>query len=131
MAHPLLLRIIVRACTVADNVRVVHWAWQRDGASAACIHVAQRKAELLKRIRRKLVLVEQYRVMARAGGTKQASMRLQVEVELGGMYDVRVDDCAGRTVAAPVSIVRVLWEHADMMALSNNDDREKGCGLDV
>ena len=62
--------------------------------------------------------------MRRARGAEQAAMRLQVEVELGGVRDVRVDDGASRAVArAAVAILLVLREEALVVALGHDDHR--------
>jgi hypothetical protein len=50
-------------------------------------------------------------------------MRLKVEVELDGMSNVRVNDGAGDTVPRAVGLVRVRWEEADVVTLTDDDDR--------
>ncbi len=47
-------------------------------------------------------------------------MTLQVEVELRGMSDIAIHDCAGRAVAATITLVE-LREEADMVPLSDDD----------
>jgi len=58
-------------------------------------------------------------------------VRLQVEVELCRVHDVGVDDCPGWAVAAAVAFIGTLREHADVMALANNDDGETRRGVDA
>ena len=61
--------------------------------------------------------------MPRATRALQASVALQVEVELGRVRDVRVDDGAGRAVAGAAVAVLVLREEALVVALGHDDHR--------
>jgi hypothetical protein len=49
---------------------------------------------------------------------KQATMRLQVPVELYRMGDFRIDDGSRGAVARPISITLVLREEPEVMSLS-------------
>ena len=49
-------------------------------------------------------------------------MALEIEVKLGGVGYVVVDDGPGRAVAAPVFITAVLGEEADVMHLADHDN---------
>jgi hypothetical protein len=63
-------------------------------------------------------------VVTGATGPEQTTMRLEVEVELDGMSDVRVDDGPGNTVPRAVGLVRVRWEKADVVTLADDNDRD-------
>jgi len=125
MTHVLGLRIIVRARARTHNVRVVDRAGKRYRAGAARINVAEREAQLLNGVRRELVLVQQNRVMTRARRAVETSVRLQVEIEIRRVHDVRVNDCAGRAVATAVGAPVASREHTDMVTLADDDEGER------
>ena len=62
--------------------------------------------------------------MPRAARALQASMALQVEVELDGVGDVRVDDRACGHVPALVRVAGVLGEQSHVVALWKESERE-------
>ena len=58
--------------------------------------------------------------MRRSTRTKQPRVALQVEVELGGVGDVPVDDGAGSAIAALVGEGLASGEEADVVTLEGN-----------
>lgn len=76
-----------------------------------------------ERYPREIVLVEQHIIMRRPRRSEQSSVTLQVEIELGRVRDVTIDDSASRAVARPVCLVLRHGEEADVVSLSDDDDR--------
>jgi hypothetical protein len=61
-------------------------------------------------------------VVAWTARAEKATVRLQVEVELDRMSDVRVNDCTSDAVLRAVRFVRVRGEEPNVVALANDDD---------
>jgi hypothetical protein len=67
-------------------------------------------------------------VVRGTGGALQTRVRVEEEIELGGVCNVAVDDAAGPNVATAILLTGVACEEADMMALLDDDE---GDSLDV
>jgi len=74
-----------------------------------------RRSEMHKR---EIVLVVHHIVVGRTTRPEQASVGLQVEVELCGMCNHSVDNGTSWAVSTPVSVTFILREEADMMPFS-------------
>jgi hypothetical protein len=48
-------------------------------------------------------------------------MRLEVEISIDGMRDIRVDDKAGKTVSGSVSVPLVRGEKSDVVTFPDDD----------
>ena len=71
---------------------------------------------------REAVLVEENIIVRRSAGAQQASMALQVVVELDRVDNIPVHDCACGAVAAPIAVPLGLGEEADMVTLADDDE---------
>lgn len=67
--------------------------------------------------------------MRRPRGAQEPTVRLEVEVELGRVRYVLIDDGAGGAVARPIRVL-LLREEADVVALPDDDDGYLGDGVE-
>jgi hypothetical protein len=52
---------------------------------------------------------------------QKTTVALEIEVKLGRMGNLTIDDSARWAVTTPVGIPGVLWEESDVMPLANNN----------
>jgi len=64
--------------------------------------------------------------MGRTASTENTTVTLQIKVELDGIDNVTVDDCASGAISAPIALIFRAGEEANMVTLSNNDKRDVG-----
>jgi len=64
--------------------------------------------------------------MGRSAGTENTSVTLQIKVELDGMNNVAVDDCASWAISTPISLIFIAREEANVVMFGNNDERDVG-----
>ena len=53
-------------------------------------------------------------------------MALQIKVKFNGVDNVAIDDCAGGAISAPIALVVIAREEANVVTLANNDKRDGG-----
>ena len=82
-----------------DELGIVGWRWDADGAGAAYVGVAELVSHLLQVVRLEVVVVPQDVVVTRPTCALNTLVRAKVKVELGGVGDAYVDGGAGRDVA--------------------------------
>lgn len=63
--------------------------------------------------------------MGRSTRSQETAVALQIEVELGGVCYGGVDDGSCGTIARSISLIRVVGEKPDVMALSDDDERDR------
>jgi len=64
--------------------------------------------------------------MGRTAGTKITTVTLQIKVELDGMDNVAVDDCASGAISAPIAVIFSAREEANAVTFADNDKRDVG-----
>jgi len=106
----------------ADDISIINGGGNRNSAGRASVDVAQGESKLLERIRREIVLVVKHVIVRRSARPKEASVALQVKVELGRVNYIRVDHRPRRTVAAPILVAGFVGEEPDVMPLSNDNN---------
>lgn len=72
---------------------------------------------------RKVVLIGENIVMRWSTGSEQPSMTLQIKVELRRVCNLPVDNGTRRAIPASVSVLGLLWEEPDMVALADHNHR--------
>lgn len=139
-----------RNMSVINGLRTIYGSWDRYRAGAPCVDVTECETKCLqgissettnilapaqhtrteKRGAREVAIVVEHIVMRGSRRAEQTRMRLQVEVQLYGVHDIAVDNCACFAVAAlPVRLVFVAWvdgEESDVVPLADHDDGDSG-----
>lgn len=107
--------------TGCDNVRVVRRRHIGDCSGAASVEVTQLVAEILKFIRRELVVIIEHIVVSRARGAEEAGVTLKVKVELNRMNDFLINHGPGQAVAGAVTFLASRREEARVVSLLHDD----------
>ena len=70
---------------------------------------------------RELILIVQHTIMCWSGGSKETTMALQIEVELGRVNHIAIHNGASRAIPTPIRDVGCR-EEANVMAFPDNND---------
>jgi hypothetical protein len=58
--------------------------------------------------------------------TKDSTVTLKIKVKFNWVNHVAVDNRAGDTISAPVTLILIAWEEANMVSLANDDKGDFG-----
>lgn len=78
---------------------------------------------------RESIFITQHVVMGRTAGTKETTVALKIEVELGWMCDFSINDSACWTITTLVGLPFILGEKSNMMPFTDDDDGN--CWIDL
>lgn len=73
---------------------------------------------------REFVLIIEYIVVRRSRGAEEASVGLEVPIEICRMCNVGINHCASFAVAGPIRVGFIAGEKSNVMTLSDNNDSD-------